>query len=89
MFIFRTTHSHGDNLQGFIAQETKDRVIKEQQRKKLEETKKIRWKKLSRVKNFLQFCEQKLSRILNLDYALAETFAKNAKDEKIAKRSVR
>ena len=29
LFIFSSTHSDGDNLQGFIAQETKIRVIKD------------------------------------------------------------
>ena len=48
-------------------------------RVKIEETKKIGWKKIPRVENFLLFLEQKLSRVLDLAYALAETFTGKAK----------
>ena len=41
LFIFSTTHSHGDNLQGFIAQETKERGDLGTATQILKETKKM------------------------------------------------
>ena len=55
----------------------KIRIIKEQKTKL--KKRKILDRKFLRVENFLQFLEQKLSQILNLNYVLAETFKKNFK----------
>ena len=41
LLSFSTTHSQGDNLQGFIAEETKDRGDKGTAKQKLEEMKKL------------------------------------------------